>query len=103
MRRKKREREIDGGGCPGDAEILVRDGELVRTRNFLDAQTEKVLVLAFFHAPGSGVSTALQIHGSLDGNSIHMHVKFRHLSFVPEERRGHLVSSQAARARTQHA
>ena len=73
-----------------DSPTIVRpnkDGlpSVVRTRDFLDGLTTTASVLALFHSPKSGLTTAVELSADVSAAEVKTKVDFLHLGFVDDE------------------
>lgn len=78
-----------------DSALVVRNGEQLPTRRFLDVQTQSVLVLAVFYLPDAGLTTVLELRGAFEGSSVETAVVARHYGYMPRDRKPAVVTTFA--------
>ena len=68
-----------------DNPVVVRDNEVLQTRNFVDKSTLVAKVLMIFHVPESGLTSAVEFEFDQGQGefSLQNDIVFSHLSFLP--------------------
>lgn len=73
--------------CVGqDNDVVVRDGEVLETRGFLDAQTTSFSIRVPVHVPSNGLTSVLTLGADCSGLTIEPSVEFTHLGFVESDK-----------------
>eukprot|EP00961_Rhodomonas_salina_P250041 3379714-Rhodomonas_salina.2 len=74
-----------------DNPFVVREGLILDTEKFFDAQSVEGIILAFFHLATTGLTTEVKLSVTFSGTSLQPDFSFEHFSFVSEENRPQLL------------
>ena len=74
-----------------DNPIVVRDGSILDTDRFIDAQSVECIILALFHLPETGLTSEVKVSIGIEMGSVEPEITYNHYGFVPANQKDKLV------------